>query len=92
MYSCTISGVERNAAMYAPASHLTGLILLSRISASSNAGSTASATDTTERSRVYSTPCTKNERYFGKNEKFRKCDGGRSPKRVSHIAAVYSMA
>ena len=39
--------------MYAPDSHFTGLILLRRISASSRAGITASSTDTTASSSVY---------------------------------------
>ena len=72
MDSCTSMGVERNTAIYAPANHLTGLILLRRIMASSSAGITASSTDTTASSSVYSKPRTKAAPYLGRNEKLKK--------------------
>ena len=49
-------GVERNTAIYAPERPRTSLFLDRRISARHRAGMTATATDTTDKSRVYTTP------------------------------------
>ena len=72
MDSCTSRGVERKRAMYAPEILLMNLFLLSRIRASSRAGITARATDTTASSRVYARPCRKYPAYAGRKEKLKK--------------------
>ena len=84
MDSCTSMGVERNTAIYAPDSHRTGLTLLRRISASSRAGITASSTDTTASSSVYSMPRTKAVPYLGRKEKLKKSEGRISVNRLLH--------
>ncbi len=84
MDSCTSMGVERNTAIYAPANHLMGLTLLRRIIASSSAGITASSTDTTASSRVYSMPRIKATPYLGRNEKLKKSEGRISVNRLLH--------
>ena len=90
MDSCTSIGVERNTAIYAPASHLMGLFLLRRISASSRAGTTASSTETTASSNVYSMPRTKAVPYLGKKEKLKKSDGRMFSNRLLHHMASVS--
>ena len=67
--------MERNAEIYAPETVFTILFFESLISASIRAGITAIATETTDRSRVYSMPCTKKLAYFGRKEKLKKLDG-----------------
>ena len=82
--SCTSRGVERKTAIYAPEMPRTSLLLLNRIRASSSAGSTASSTDTTASSSVYSMPCIKKAAYLGKKEKLKKLAGLMFLKRLLH--------
>ena len=91
MDSCTSRGVDRKTAMYAPDRLRTKRFLLSRIRASSRAGTTASATDTTASSRVYSMPWMKNTPYLGRKEKLKKLAGLMSVNRLlHHIGRVLS--
>ena len=85
--SCTSSGVERKTAIYAPETARTRRFLLRRMNASSSAGRTASATDTTASRSVYPSACKKYTPYFGRKEKLINDAGDIPTKRLLHRVA-----
>ena len=75
--------------MYAPERFRTILLRLRRMSASASAGMTARPTDMIESSSVYSSPCTKKERYFGRKEKLKKFAGDMPANRLDHHIILF---